>query len=184
MLSAGDHKGIEAEIAQSEGRYLDAVRLLGDVPVWEPLLRGKRVGLLYLAAGDAARARETFLRTEHDGLGRMRQGLLTTDDLQRLAMVQSLLGKHAEALATIASVQDQVPEKSDAINGPAVSFVRSIILVRAGRRAEGYAEADRLLRVPFGAPTTQFFGNFEAWELVPEAKDPHFDALINHPPRL
>jgi hypothetical protein len=105
-------------------------------------------------------------------------------DLENLAMVQSLLGKHSEALATIDLARNETPEKSDAVNGPQISFARSLILVRAGRREEGYAEAKRLLQVPFGAPFRDFFGTYDTWELVPEAKDPHFDALINHPPRL
>ena len=57
-------------------------------------------------------------------------------------------GQHAGALATIDAVRAAVPESRDRINGPPVSFTRSVILVRAGRTAEGYAEATRLLHVP------------------------------------
>jgi hypothetical protein len=76
------------------------------------------------------------------------------------------------------------PEASDALNGPALSFVRALVLVRAGRRDEGYAEATRLLKVPFGAPLLDFFGPEDSWNLLPEAKDPHLAVLINNPPRL
>ena len=56
-----------------------------------------------------------------------------------LATLQSMLGKHDEALATVEAARAQMPEARDAINGPQASFVRSVILVRAGRTEEGYA---------------------------------------------
>jgi len=65
-----------------------------------------------------------------------------------------------------------------------LSFVRAFILIRAGHRAEGDAEATRLLKVPFGAPFNDFFGLQDTWNLLPEAKDPHLAVLINDPPRL
>jgi hypothetical protein len=60
--------------------------------------------------------------------------------------------------------------------------VRSVILVRAGRSTEGYAEAARLVRVPFGSPTPWF--DLEHPEVVILKHDPHYDVLINNPPRL
>jgi hypothetical protein len=63
-----------------------------------------------------------------------------------------------------------------------VSFIRSMILVRAGQSAEGYAEVTRLLRVPFGAPTD--FVEYPPSVLLLLKDDSHYDELINHPPRL
>jgi hypothetical protein len=63
-----------------------------------------------------------------------------------------------------------------------VSFIRSIILVRAGRSAEGYAEVSRLLRVPFSG--RQEYLEEPDPELVLIEGDPHYDQLINRPPRL
>jgi hypothetical protein len=60
--------------------------------------------------------------------------------------------------------------------------VRSVILVRAGRSTEGYAEAARVLHVPYGTPFPFFDENHP--EVVILKHDPHYDALINHPPRL
>ena len=59
-----------------------------------------------------------------------------------------------------------------------MSFARSVILVRAGRSEEGYAEVARLLHVPFGG-----LRPFDPlWLLLKD--DPHYDELLNHPPRL
>ncbi len=74
------------------------------------------------------------------------------------------------------------PEATDATNGPAASYSRSIVLVRAGRTKEGYAEVARLLRVPFGAPNMVFDDG--AFIALLTKGDPHFDELNYHPPRL
>jgi hypothetical protein len=92
------------------------------------------------------------------------------------------LGEHAAAVATIDSARAQDPETLDATNGPNVSFIRSIILVRAGRSAEGYAEVTRLLHVPFGSPVDFF--DYPTSVLLLLKDDSHYDELINHPPRL
>jgi hypothetical protein len=93
-----------------------------------------------------------------------------------------MLGAHASALASIETARERTPEARDAVQGPQVSFVRSILLVRAGRNAEGYAEVERLLRVPFGAPITRFFQPEPVLLLVKD--DPRYDELVNRPPRL
>jgi TolB-like protein/Tfp pilus assembly protein PilF len=184
LLDPASRKSVDAEIAEGEGRYLDAIRLWGEVPVDNtPLLRAKRLGLLYLAVGDVARARQELQRGERMAKEQAESSPMDSDP-ENLAIVQSLLGEHSAAMATIERARSEFPENNDALNGPRISFLRSIVLVRAGRRDEGYAEAERLLHVPFGAPINDIFGPEDTWQLLPEAKDPHFDALINHPPRL
>jgi TolB-like protein len=182
LLDAPDHKMLEAEIARAEGRYLDAVRLLEEVPDADPLLRGERLAFLLRAAGDERGATQLFRGVEHDARALRERGLVSTATLLKLATAQSLLGEHVLALATIEAARAQDPEALDATNGPNVSFVRSIILVRAGRSAEGYAEVTRLLRVPFGAPTD--FIDYRSSLLLLLKDDSHYDELINHPPRL
>ena len=177
LLDPAGHKEIEAEIAQAEGRYLDAVRLLEAVPNDDALERGGLIGMLYLAAGDAIRAQRSFRGAERFALERQRKSEAV--NLRALAIVQSMLGEHAAALATIEMARTRQPEARDAINGPQVSFVRSVILVRAGRSEEGYAEVTRLLRVPFGGRLDPFD---PLWLLLKD--DPHYDELLNHPPRL
>ena len=176
------HKVIEAEIATAEGRYLDAVGLWRVVPSVDPLARGERLAFLYLAAGDTKRAQQNFHAAESAARTISPGEVLNGITLAQLAMVQSMLGKHAAALATIDLARTQNPEARDAINGPSLSFTRSVILVRAGRSAEGYAEVARLLRVPFGAPV-DFFDVADPVRLLLK-DDPHYDELINHPPRL
>ena len=55
--------------------------------------------------------------------------------------------------------------------------------MRAGRSEEGYAEVAHLLRVPFGSPINFAFGDPEPVLLMLK-DDPHYDELINRPPRL
>ena len=185
LLDPLTHKVIEAGIATAEGRYLDAVRLWNEVPPWDPVDpagRGEQIGFLYLAAGDVARAQQNFRAAEYAARAMLLGKLLVGDNLARLAMVQSMLGEQAAALASIELARTQIPEARDAINGPSLSFTRSIILVRAGRSAEGYAEVARLLRVPFGAPID--VADFPDPVRLLLKDDPHYDELINHPPRL
>jgi tetratricopeptide (TPR) repeat protein len=181
LLDPEYHKAFEAEIARVEGRYLDAIRLWEAVPPQDLLARGERIGFLYLAAGDAGRAEQAFRAAEQHATGMLKRGSEQVD-LRQLAVVQSMLGEHAAALATIETARAQQPEARDATNGPYVSFVRSVVLLRAGRSEEAYAEVARLLRVPFGCPVS-FYEEAEPVELLLK-DDPHYDELINHPPRL
>ena len=171
---------LEAEIAICEGRYLDAVRIWEATPDQDPLSRGYRVGMLYHAAGERVLAEQNFRVAETYAL-ELQQREPESVFLPDLAAVQSMLGQHDAALATIDREAAKVPESRDGINGPPISFLRSIILIRAGRTDEGYAEVARLLHVPFGAPIS----DHGPWPLMLTVKDdPKFDELINNPPRL
>jgi tetratricopeptide (TPR) repeat protein len=172
---------VRAEIARAEGRYLDAVQLWGTVPAQDPLARGERIGVLYLAAGDASRAMQAFAGAERSALDLLQREPGKVD-LAKLALVQSMMGKHAEALANVEKARKANPESRDALNGAGVSFVRAVILVRAGQSEEGYAEVTRLLHVPFGAPI-DFMAGPEPVRMVLK-DDPRFDELLNRPPRL
>ena len=185
LLDSKIRNAIQAEIARAEGRYLDAVRIWDAVRVHYPLEHGVRIGFLYFAAGDMGHAQQSFRDAERYALAMLKREPARArfdDFMTRLALAQSMLGKHEAALATIETARTNIPEARDATNGPRVSFTRSIILVRAGRSEEGYAEVARLLRVPFGAP----MGFFEdpLPELLLLKDDPRFDELINRPPRL
>jgi TolB-like protein/lipoprotein NlpI len=180
-LDADFHRFVEAEIATEERRYLDAVRLWDAIPVMDPLARGLRVGVLYLEGGDAARAEQTWRGAERAAEQLLKSGTSAVDT-KELAMIQSLLGEHAAALETIEVARAKQSEARDATNGPGVSFTRSVILVRAGRREEGYAEVARLLRVPFGSPL-EFLEARDPVALLLE-DDPHYDELLHRPPRL
>ena len=136
--------------------------------------------MLYYAAGEQARAEENFRAAETHALDLQKREPGSVD-LGELASVQSMLGQHEAALASIDQLRAKIPESRDGVNGPPISFLRSIILVRAGRTDEGYAEVQRLLRVPFGAP----IADHEPPPLMLAVQDdPKFDELINNPPRL
>jgi hypothetical protein len=55
-------------------------------------------------------------------------------------------------------------------------------LARAGRTVEAYAEVERLMRVPYAAPTILWDDPEPVYLLLRD--DPHYDTLIHHPPRL
>jgi len=180
-------KAMEAEIARADGRYLDAVKLWDAIPPEDPMDRRMRIGFLYHAAGDATRARRAFVDVEREALAALkRTPELVSDNavMVALALAQSMQDKHAAATATIETLRTRIAESSDATNGPSISFIRSVILVRAGRRDEGYAEVGRLLRTPFGGVSpSNFFYDPEPVLLLLKG-DPRYDELINRPPRL
>ncbi|HTL49730.1 MAG TPA: TIR domain-containing protein [Steroidobacteraceae bacterium] len=173
---------VATEIARAEGRYLDAIRLLDSVPTDTPIDRKYRVGFLYYAAGDAANATRSFREAEKMLAAAIARGQARTDDPELLAVVQSMEGRHDEAIATIDRRIAGDPETRDATNGPELAFLRSIILVRAGRKEEGYAEVRRLLRVPFSTGANFFEDPEPAWLAVKD--DPHYDVILRRPPRL
>lgn len=181
-LSPGARASIEAEIARAEGRYLDAVKLWAAVPGEDPVDRDLTIGMLYWAAGRKAEGEAQFHKVEREAQLRLQREPTVLDVLPQLAVAQSMLGQHATALATIDAARTRDPESRDVLNGPGLSFTRSVLLVRAGRAAEGYAEATRLLHVPFGAPIDVFGDPDPVLLLVKD--DPHYDELINRPPRL
>jgi TolB-like protein len=169
-------------IAREERRYLDEIKLLDKVPIEDPPGRATLIGFLYWAAGDTTHAQQLFMSIEREARKTTEQEPTQSDAFVRLALAQSVLGEHAAALASIDTARTLEPENRDATNGPHASFIRSIILVRAGRSAEGYAEVSRLLRVPFSG--RQEYMEEPDPELVLIEGDPHYDELIHHPPRL
>ncbi|HEY2676828.1 MAG TPA: TIR domain-containing protein [Steroidobacteraceae bacterium] len=175
-------KAIEAAIARTEGRYMDAARLWQGIPGDDQLNRKLFIGSLYLKAGNRRGAEQAFRAVEHDAGAQAQRAPLGPDQLQPLALAQSMLGDHAAALATIERVRAMNPETRDAVNGPYASLLRSFILVRGGRAAEGYAEGDRLLHVPFGLPI-DFIVDPEPVRPLLES-DPRFKAMLKDPPRL
>jgi TolB-like protein len=177
---------VEASIAMGEGRYLDSLRFYEIVKEQDPLERNGRIGSLYLAAGDKPRAEQALRVAEREALTMRKRDPAVAENEEYyiwLALVQSLLGKHKEALATIDEACVKFPEARDATNGPTVSFFRSVVLVRAGRSEEGYAEAKRLLRVPFGSPGPFPLAVYGP-ALLAIKDDPVFDELIYRAPRL
>jgi tetratricopeptide (TPR) repeat protein len=179
VLSADDRANIEANIARAEGRYLDAVKLLTGAHFDYPIDGDLTIGMLYWAADRKPEAEARFHSVARDAkleLQRVPNDVFYV--MPRLALAQSMLGEHAAALATIDAERTRAPESRDRIYGPAISFTRSVILVRAGRAAEGYAEVTRLLHVPFSVPDE----SDPIWLVVKD--DPHYGELINRPPRL
>jgi TolB-like protein len=184
-LDRSTRSELESEIAQKEGRYLDAIPLEDALDDQDPLKRNVSKGLFYHAAGDRVRAEKSVRDAARNGLERLQRNpaLIEMADFSPwLAVAQSMLGEHAAAIATIDAARVAMPESRDAINGPYVSFVRSIVLVRAGRGEEGYAEVDRLLRVPFGSPTGIIYKGAPILLLVKD--DPRYDEIVRRPPRL
>ena len=182
-LDPPDHASMVISLALWEGRYLDAIRLVKEHPyggeMSEATLAGAlNIGMWYRAAGDSHNAELSFRRAEQAGRAEVRLNPRDKDVLGGLALVESMLGEHKEALATIERARSLYPEAHDAIDGPPVSFMRSVILVRAGYAAEGYAEAARLLRVPFSNPAELE----PVWLLLKD--DPKYDEILHHPPRL
>jgi len=54
--------------------------------------------------------------------------------------------------------------------------------MRAGRKDEGYAEVQRLLKVPFANAVPFFEDPDPAYLAVKD--DPHYDEILRRPPRL
>lgn len=171
---------LEAQIATAEGRYADAIRLWQSRPELESSMKLENLAFLYRAAGDSS-ASEARFRSLEKALGPKPESL-TLDLIRRLALAQSMLGEHAAATRTIERGHDQYPESLDPVAGPSISFFRSVILARAGRTAEAYTEVDRLLHVPFAVQYNMWEDPEPIYLLLKD--DPHYDALIHHPPRL
>ncbi|MBS0396699.1 MAG: hypothetical protein JSR54_18915, partial [Proteobacteria bacterium] len=180
-LPPDDRLGLQAEIARAEGRYAEAARLFAQIPVRRHSVMTHRLAFLHWAAGDAARAATLFrevlalIEREHDVLGEDERAVLKAGTL-------SMLGDHPAALAAIDAACARMPEATDPVNGPRLSLARSIVLLRAGRADEAYAEVRRLERVPFGAPV-DFFQDPDPL-LLAVRDDPRYQTLLRHPPRL
>jgi TolB-like protein len=182
-LGTEDRRRAELAIARMEGRYLDAARLLklmASAKDYGPYLP---LGMLYWAGGRPREAEQQFHAFVRGAQAELQREPNNADVRTRLALTESMLGEHAAALADIEAVHALQPEDRDPVNGPATSFWRSVILVRAGRTTEGYAEVQRLLRVPFGAPFA-FFEDGYAEQLLIVKDDPRYDVIVNNPPRL
>ena len=186
-LTPAEHDRAEALLARNEGRYLDAAKLIAASRVDDPdelLDRDLDLGFLYWAAGKQEESQRRFRSAEQRAQALLKQDPGATGALEPLALAQSMLGEHAAALATIDRRRMEYPEDRDPVNGPWMSFLRSIVLVRAGRAAEGYAEVARLLRVPFGSPMSYWFDDGPGYLLLIVKDDRHYDQIVQNPPRL
>ena len=182
-LDPDTRKGIEARIAAAEGRYPEAIALWEARADATALTRSTVVAFLYREAGDSQAADQRFHALERELNATLQTAPADLDDLlENLALVQSALGEHEAALRSIEEAHAHSPESLDHLNGPAVSFVRSVVLARAGRTTEAYAEVQRLLQVPFGSPLDLVADRAPVYFLVDH--DAHFDELIHRPPRL
>jgi TolB-like protein len=174
---------IEAQIAAADGRYHEAIALWESRTDVDARTRLEETAYLYREAGDSAAAEQRFRALERDLVATLNTSAQDRDDLAKeLALVQSVLEEHDAAIKTIDSQRAHLPEALDHVNGPQISFVRSVVLARAGRTAEAYAEVERLLHVPFGSPLILWTDPPPVYLLL--KNDAHFDELLNHPPRL
>ena len=175
-------RSFAAQVAVAEGRYQDAIASWQARTGMDAQERLEAAAYLYRAAGDSAASEQRFRTLEHDLVATLKSSPGNRDEfLKSLALAQSALGEHDAAIATIEEARARVPESLDHVNGPSISFVRSVVLARAGRTAEAYAEVTRLLHVPFGSPWE--VGD-SPWVYLLLKDDPHFDELLNRPPRL
>jgi TolB-like protein len=182
-LDSDTRRSIAAQIATAEGRYQEAIALWesrGDI---DAQTRLETTAFLYRAAGDSAAAEQRFRAVEHDLSAALQTTVPDRDELIKdLALVQSALEEHESALKTIEEARALLPESLDHVNGPQVSFVRSVVLARAGHTTEAHAEVERLLHVPFGSPLIPWGDPSPVYLLL--KNDAHFDELLNRPPRL
>jgi hypothetical protein len=144
-------------IARQERRYLDEIKLLDKVPVEDPSGRAALVAFLYWAAGDTAHAEQLFRSVEREARVTTQKEPTQSDAFVRLALAQSVLGEHAAALASVEAARTLNPEHSDAVNGPHVSFIRSIILVRAPH-SRGVCRSLASIARPFRRPSRIYGG--------------------------
>lgn len=172
----------QEELASAEGRYLDAAHILENTPIAGDMTRAQRIATLYWVAGQNAEAEKRFRALRQTAQSVLVGAPRQLDALMALAVAQSLLQDHAAALATMETAQGRFPEATDPANGGFVSFVRAVLLARAGRTAEADAEVARLMHAPFGAPLT-FVDEADPIVLLVK-DDPRFSDLLKHPPRL
>jgi TolB-like protein len=181
-LSAVDRIQAETLLARLEGRYLDAAKLMLQWPI-DSVERDLRLGFLYWAGGSTEAAQRRFRSVESSTLALLKREPADTGVRPALALAQSMLGEHTAALAAIDAERKAISKTQEEIDGPDLSFWRSVILVRAGHTAEGDAEIVRLLRVPFGAPA-DLFDDGIGEKLLMVKDDRHFDEIVHNPPRL
>jgi TolB-like protein len=184
-LSTDERNRAEVLLAREEGRYLDAAKLLTTAPTKDPVYRDMRLGFLYEAAGNIQASERRFHSAVQGAQAILKREPSSTEVLEYLALAHSMLGEHATALAEIDRRRAEYPEARDPVNGPPISFIRSMILVRAGRAAEGYAEVARLLHVPFGRPVQGLFDDDVYGDMLLMVRDDrHYDQIVHNPPRL
>jgi tetratricopeptide (TPR) repeat protein len=113
-LAADTRRSFEAQLAQREGRYRDAIAQWESRTDADPLLRLESIAFLFRAAGDNGAAEERFRSLERDLADRVRAGADDADDnYKHLALAQSMLGTRAAAIETIERARARWPESLD-----------------------------------------------------------------------
>ena len=144
---------------------------LGRFSVW-------RSAVVAAVAGDAAGARA---RAEKES-AEMRARLATEPEnylvWANLAMVESMLGHPAEALAAARKSLELLPESRDALTGTTGRWALVVALAWAGEKEAACAELSRLFAEPSNTNVYELKNG--PW-LAPLKGDPRFEAIVNDP---
>lgn len=188
-LPAGQASSAEASYARKwwaieTGNAAEAARLERQHPV-EPdkfidewnIVTGTALGLA--AQGDRAGAQEII--REHYTRGRLRleREPNNTNLLWILGIMEAIMDHKDEALRLARLAVSLVPEKIDAVNGPAATNRLAIVYAWTGEKELAIDEAARLLRTPYATMTVHMMRHDPWW--FPLRGHPRFEALLADP---
>ena len=166
--------GNAAEAARLERqRPVDPDRFIDE---WN-IVTGTALGLA--AQGDRVGAQEII--REHYARGRLRleREPHNTNVLWILGVMEAIMDRKEEALRLARLAVSLVPEKMDAVNGPAATNRLAIVYAWTGETELAIDEAARLLRTPYGSMTVHMMRHDPFW--FPLRGHPRFEALLADP---
>jgi TolB-like protein/Flp pilus assembly protein TadD len=133
---------------------------------------------IYCAIGDMDGARKRLGNLPATLRAQLELEPNNTQYLRSIAMAESILGNHAEAIRWIDRAAEVMPEAKESRIGLTISVLRARILAWAGEKDRAIAEITRLFQVPSELNVHQMKGSI-GW--APLLDDPRFQALMADP---
>ena len=170
--------------AAMRGDLATAMRLERELPgEWGEMLGSGRFSpwrsaVLGVAAGDAVAARARVEKVPAELRARLASEPENPVVWTNLALTESTLGHHAEALAAARKAVDLLPESVDSLSGTGGRWGLVVTLAWTGDKDAAYAELNRLLAEPSQVNVHEL--KHSPW-LLPLKGDARFEAIVNDP---
>jgi TolB-like protein/Tfp pilus assembly protein PilF len=141
-------------------------------------------GCIYLAQGDAARARKFFETARSKFEAAVKESPDSAGRHANLGLVNAFMNRKDDAIREARRAVELNPESKDALDGALMSAYLALVYVRVGEKDLSFPLIERLLKTPGPVDSADYSITANdlkyRWEWDPIRNDPRFQKLIDH----
>jgi TolB-like protein/Tfp pilus assembly protein PilF len=141
-------------------------------------------GCIYLAQGDAAKARKFFETARSKFEAAVKESPDSAGRHANLGLVNAFMNRKDDAIREARRAVELNPESKDALDGALMSAYLALVYVRVGEKDLSFPLIERLLKTPGPVDSADYSITANdlkyRWEWDPIRNDPRFQKLIDH----